>query len=123
LTLTKEQYIQRAYLSFYWTLYHIFEQGNQPAAPHPFSLCDLLSNMCPYTFAENYSADPAVYAEYEEILLKKTSTAGTQTILHGYQSGREFIQIYMDEYEYDLAQTLEEFSLEDYTFAFEHLEK
>ena len=119
MNLSNEQYTQTAYLSFYWTLHHIFEESHQPVAPHPFSLCDLLSNMCPCTFQNNLSADPAVYCEYAEVLQNLLSADNTPSILLGYQAGREFIQLYMDEYEYDLEKTLQAFSLEDYTYAFE----
>ena len=122
MNLSREQYVKKAYLSFYWTLHNIFKQAKQPIAPHPFSLCDLLSNMCPCTFQNDLSADPAVYYEYEEILQNLLSTDNTPSILLAYQAGREFIQMYMDEYAYDLELALQAFSLEDYSAAFGHLD-
>ena len=61
----EKNYFERCYIAFYWTLEHIFRQSKVPVSPHPFSLCDLLSDMCPFTFATGMSADPAAYADYE----------------------------------------------------------
>lgn len=115
----KRNYFERCYIAFYWTLEHIFKQSKQPIAPHPFSLCDLLSDMCPFTFATGISADPAAYYDYEKILKKLAATPEDESVLNGYCAGREFIQMYMTEYEYELEDTIQGFSLEDYTFAYE----
>lgn len=110
---------ERCYLAFYWTLEHIFKRTKQPVAPHPFSLCDLLSDMCPFTFGTGMSADPAAFFDYEKILRKIVTGQGMETIFHGYLAGREFMQMYMDAYEYELETAIQAFSLEDYTFAYE----
>ena len=92
-------------------------QTKQPIAPHPFSLCDLLSDMCPFTFATGMSADPAAFFDYEEILKKRITSQEDESVLNGYCAGREFLQMYMTEYEYELEETIQAFSLDDYTFA------
>lgn len=115
----KKNYYERCYLAFYWTLEHIFKRTKQPVAPHPFSLCDLLSDMCPFTFGTGMSADPAAFYDYEKILRKIVTGQGMETIFHGYLAGREFMQMYMDAYEYELETAIQAFSLEDYTFAYE----
>lgn len=112
-------YCERCYIAFYWTLAHIFELSKHPVAPHPFSLCDLLSNMCPFTFATGMSADPAVYCEYEEILKRIISGGEDETPVSGYRAGREFLQMYMDEFDYELEETLQAFGLDEYAFAYE----
>ena len=112
-------YYERCYIAFYWTLEHIFRQTKVPVSPHPFSLCDLLSDMCPFTFATGMSADPAAYADYENILKRKTLAKEDETALNGYVAGREYMQMYMTEYEYELEDTIKNFSLDDYSLAYE----
>lgn len=115
----KRNYYERCYIAFYWTLEHIFLQSQKPVSPHPFSLCDLLSDMCPFTFSTGISADPAAYFDYENILKSKISSADDETVLNGYVAGREFMQLYMTEYEYELDDAVNKFSLNDYSFAYE----
>ena len=113
----KRTYCEQCYIAFYWTLEHILKQSEEPVSPHPFSLCDLLSNMCPFTFATGMSADPSAYYDYEQIL-KEIVSSEDSSPLSGYQAGRDFLQMYMAEYEYELEDVISAFSLEDYTFAY-----
>lgn len=115
----KRNYYERCYIAFYWTLEHIFKQLKQPVAPHPFSLCDLLSDMCPFTFSVGMSADPASFYDYEKILEKSVTNQEDESIQNGYCAGKEFIRMYMTEYEYELGDVMQMFSLDDYTFAYE----
>lgn len=117
----KRNYYERCYIAFYWTLEHIFRQSKTPVSPHPFSLCDLLSDMCPFTFATGMSADPAAYVDYENILKRKITTVEDETVLNGYVAGWEYLQMYMEEYEYELEGVIQEFSLDDYSFAYENV--
>jgi len=114
-------YFEKSYIAFYWTLEHIFKQSQQPIAPHPFSLCDLLSNMCPFTFSNGMSADPAVYSEYKDILFRIFSEDGVEDPRHGYHAGREFIQMYMEQYDYALEDVVLLFSYEDYSAVYERI--
>ena len=113
----KRTYCEQCYIALYWTLEHILKQSEEPVSPHPFSLCDLLSNMCPFTFATGMSADPSAYYAYEQIL-KEIVSSEDSSPLSGYQAGRNFLQMYMAEYEYELEDVISAFSLEDYTFAY-----
>lgn len=115
----KRNYYERCYIALYWTLEHIFLQSKEPNSPHPFSLCDLLSNMCPFTFATGMSADPAAYFDYEKILKSMIATTEDETALNGYVAGREYMQIYMMEYEYELEDAIKNFSLDDFSSAYE----
>ena len=65
------------------------------------------------------SADPAAYADYENILKRKTTTKENETVLNGYVAGREYMQMYMTEYEYELEDAVKKFSLDDYSLAYE----
>mgnify|MGYP003425312798 CR=1 FL=1 len=115
----KRTYYERCYIAFYWTLEHIFRQSDAPTSPHPFSLCDLLSDMCPFTFSTGMSADPAAYADYEDLLKSKIRSEDDETVLNGYAAGREYMQMYMAEYEYELEYAVENYSLDDYALAYE----
>lgn len=119
----ERNYYERCFVAFYWTINNIFRQSKKPIAPHPFSLCDLLSDMCPFTFATGVSADPAAYYDYEKILKSRVTPEEDATLLNGYTAGREFLQMYMTEYEYELGDTIEKFSLDDYSNAYEKLEQ
>lgn len=115
----KRSYCQRCYIAFYWTLEHIFRQSGAPVSPHPFSLCDLLGDMCPFTFSTGMSADPAAYADYESLLKGRLRTGEDETVQNGYAAGGEFMQMYMTEYGYELEEAVKHFSLEDYSLAYE----
>ena len=115
----KRNYYERCYIAFYWTLENIFKKSKSPIAPHPFSLCDLLSDMCPFTFVTGMSADPAAYFDYEKLLKNKIMAPEDETVLKGYAAGREFIQMYMTEYEYALEDVLKSFSMNDFSLAYE----
>lgn len=115
----ERNYYERCYIAFYWTLEHIFLQSKDPVSPHPFSLCDLLSDMCPFTFATGISADPAAYFDYEKILKNIVTVPEDETTLNGYVAGREYLQMYMTEYEYELEWAIKKFSLDDFSFAYE----
>ena len=115
----ERNYYERCYIAFYWTLEHLFLQSKASIAPHPFSLCDLLSNMCPFTFDTGMSADPADYFDYETILKRIVVESSEENVSNGYRAGCEFLQMYMTEYEYELGDTLSKFSLEDFSLAYE----
>ena len=115
----KRTYFERCYIAFYWTLEHIFRRSKEPIAPHPFSLCDLLSNMCPFTFETGMSADPAAYFEYEQILKALAERQGEDSAWNGYRAGCEFLQKYMNEYGYELEEPIRVFSPEEYSFAYD----
>lgn len=115
----KKNYYERCYIAFYWTLEHILRQSKEPISPHPFSLCDLLSDMCPFTFATGMSADPAAYFDYENILKSRITTTEDETVLNGYIAGQEYMQMYVTEYEYELKSAIQKFSLDDYALAYE----
>lgn len=69
------------------------------------------------------SADPAAYADYENILKRKVMTKEDKTVLNGYVAGREYIQMYITEYEYELEDAAKNFSLDDYSFAYKNAGK
>lgn len=115
----EKDYHERCYIAFYHTLNNIFKQSKKPIAPHPFSLCDLLSDMCPFTFTTGMSADPAAYFDYETILKSLTVNPENKTVANGYTAGQKFLQMYMTEYEYELEETIENFLLDNYTLAYE----
>ena len=60
-----------------------------------------------------------VSADYENILKYKISTKEDETVLNGYVAGREYMQMYMTEYEYELEDAIKNFSLDDYSLAYE----
>ena len=114
----ERNYYERCYIAFYWTLEHIFLQSKAPVSPQPFSLCDLLSDMCPYTFATGISADPAAYYDYEKILKSMIAAPEDETVLNGYAAGRGYMQMYMTEYEYELESAIQKYSLDDFSLAY-----
>lgn len=115
----KRNFYENCYIAFYWTLEYIFKCSKQPIAPHPFSLCDLLSNMCPFTFSVGMSADPAAFYDYERFLKKRIAETGEESAQNGYGAGKDFLHFYMYEYGYDLSAVMADFSEENYTFAYE----
>ena len=112
-------YFEKCYIAFYWTLEHIFKQSKKPVSPHPFSMCDLLSDMCPFTFETGISADPAAYYDYEEILKEVITESDEESVFSGYLAGKKYLQKYMEEYEYELDDIIPLFLLEAYSFAYD----
>lgn len=65
------------------------------------------------------SADPAVYYDYKTILEEIAAASAEESVGNGYRAGMEFLQMYRSEYEYELEETIQAFSLEVYTSAYE----
>ena len=118
-TIMERNYYVKCYIAFYYTLHNIFKKSKKPIAPHPFSLCDLLSDMCPFTFTTGMSADPAAYFDYETILKSLNPDIENETADSGYAAGQKFLQMYAEEYEYELQETIENFIFDDYALAYE----
>lgn len=118
MSVNREMLIRQMFGSFYWTLHHICEELEMSDEFGPMSLKGLLSDMCPYTFADGESADPACYAEYKEMFIKDPTEPED-----GFGAAIRFLHTYQKDYGYELGNIEAVFRWEDYLFAYEFLSK
>lgn len=84
-------------------------------------IAELASEMCPYTFKDSYSADPAVYEDFSDCLNFCFAETGKTDIATAFNASIRFLEMYRDEFGFELDDYIEQLSIDLYKQEFEKL--
>lgn len=103
----------------YFALYNIIEKF-YTEDKNEF-IAELASDMCPYTFKDSDSADPAVYEDFSDCLNFCFAETGKTDIATAFKSSIRFLEMYRDEFGFELNDYIERLTIDLYKREFEKL--
>ena len=110
---------KQAFYALYWTLQAQWEKRKTEG------LTMILSDMCPYTFADGNSADPASWPEFcdcckeveAELEAQGIELSALDTV---FRCGTRYMRFFQDSFGYDLEDAIRKLSPDRFRIAFEH---
>lgn len=106
-------YTDRAYLSLYNIVDRYYEEEKNDW------IAIIASDMCPYTFADGKSADPATYGEFADFLKLCLDKSEKEDVETAYAASIKFLEMYRDDVEFDIDKYIKKLSFDVYKEAFE----
>ncbi|MBR5247020.1 MAG: hypothetical protein IKV25_06610 [Clostridia bacterium] len=112
-----ENFTKRAYLTLFNLLNLRFN-----------NTCDkelrrLLGDMCPYTFKDSNSADPATYEDFLDCLNDCYSETKKMDITTTFKASIKFLEVYRDEFGFAIQKVIDDISLKEYETIFAETNK
>lgn len=83
-------------------------------------IADLASDMCPYTFKDSNSADPAVYEDFSDCLNSCFAETEKTDITTAFKASIRFLEMYRDEFGFELNDYIERITIDLYKKEFEN---
>ena len=110
---------KQAFHALYWTLDYQYSQTQS------FGLGEIASDMCPYTFKDGNSADPASWYDFCDCckeVEKELETEGIQlsALDTAIRCSLRYMRFFHDSFGYDLEEAIKDFPRDKYKIAFEH---
>ena len=103
----EKSHCRKAFLAMFYLLDSIYSQ-------FPYNnLGVVLSDICPYTFKDSMSADPAAWQDFCEYYEEAKGTYSSE-IEVGYYTSIRFLRVYEEEWDYPIPYAMEEFTLSTY---------
>lgn len=84
-------------------------------------IAELASDMCPNTFKDSNSADPAVYEDFSDCLHSCFAETGKTDVDTAFKSSIRFLEMYRDEFGFELNDCIERLKIDLYKKEFEKL--
>ena len=84
-------------------------------------IAELASEMCPHTFNDSNSADPAVFEDFSDCLHFCFAEAGIEDVTTAFNASVRFLEMYRDEFGFELDDYIEQLSIDLYKQEFEKL--
>lgn len=82
-------------------------------------IAELASEMCPDTFKDSNSADPAVYEDFSDCLNICFTESEKADIATAFKASIRFLEMYRDEFGFELDDYIEQLSIDLYKNEFE----
>lgn len=112
-----ENFTKRAYLTLYNLLDLRFNKTSNK------ELGRLLSDMCPYTFKDSNSADPATYEDFLDCLNDCYSETEKMDITTAFKASIKFLEMYRDDFGFEIQKVIDDISLKEYETLFAETNK
>lgn len=106
-------YTDRAYLSLYNIIDRYYEEEKNNW------IASLASDMCPYTFVGSKSADPATYEDFNDCFNLCFAETQKENIATAYSASIKFLEMYRDEFGFDIDKYIKKLSFDIYKEEFE----
>lgn len=84
-------------------------------------IADLASDMCPYTFKDSNSADPAVYEDFSDCLNNCFSETEKMDVITAFNASIRFLDMYRDEFGFEINEYIEQITFDLYKKEFEKI--
>ena len=98
---------RKAFMAMYYLLDSVYSR-------FPYNnLGVVLSDICPFTFKDGMSADPAAWDDFCEYY-KEAEGAYSSEIDVGYFTALRFLRVYEEEWDFPIPYAMEEFTSEKY---------
>ncbi len=110
---------KQAFHALYWTLHEQWEKQKAEG------LTMILSDMCPYTFADGRSADPASWYDFCDCCKEVEKELETQDLKlseveTAIRCGTRYMRFFHDSFGYDLEDAIKDISFEKFKIAYKH---
>ena len=86
-------------------------------------IANLASDMCPYTFKDSNSADPATYEDFLDCLNYCYSETEKMDITTAFKASIKFLEMYRDEFGFEIQKVIDDISLKEYETIFTEISK
>ena len=107
------KYQKRAYLALYRMIDAFYKEE------HNEYIADLASEMCPYTFENSHSADPAVYEDFVDCLRACFAETEKADAENAFRASVRFLEMYRDEFGFETDGCIQKMTIERYKQEFE----
>lgn len=84
-------------------------------------IANLASDMCPYTFKDSNSADPATYEDFLDCLNYYYAETEKMDITTAYKASIKFLEMYRDEFGFELNDYIKQITSDLYKKEFENI--
>ena len=108
-----QNYTDKAYLALYKIIDKYYDEDKNDW------IASLASDMCPYTFVDSKSADPATYEDFTDCFNLCFAQSQKEDIETAYAASIKFLEMYRDEFGFDIGEYIEKLSFETYSQEFE----
>ncbi len=115
--LNLSSYSNKSFLSLYNYLEKVFRSSSNE------SLCDLVSDMCPYLFDDRLSADTAAYEDYEKFLDECLKNSKEEDVKTAFAASMKYLEFYRDEFGFEIDEIIKSLSIEEYEEYFNKLQQ
>lgn len=106
-------YTDQAYLALYNIVSRYYDEDKNDW------IASLASDMCPYTFVDSKSADPATYEDFTDCFNLCFAQSQKEDIETAYAASIKFLEMYRDEFGFDIGEYIEKLNFETYSQEFE----
>lgn len=111
-------FYDKAFLATYYALDKMYKKYPSD------SLVILVGDMCPFTFADLKSADPAAYHDFVKCCKQVEAQGGQEDEINtAFQCALAYLQFFNDEFAFPLMEEKERFSMEDFKAAWQWAEE
>lgn len=106
-------YTDKAYLALYNIIDRYYNEDKNDW------IASLASDMCPYTFEDGKSADPATYEDFTDCFNLCFAETKKEDVATGYAASIKFLEMYRDEFGFDIEKYIRSLTFELYKEEFE----
>lgn len=106
-------YTDKAYLALYKIIDKYYDEDKNDW------IASLASDMCPYTFVDSKSADPATYEDFTDCFNLCFAQSQKEDIETAYAASIKFLEMYRDEFGFDIDKYIKQLSFDMYKDKFE----
>lgn len=106
-------YTDQAYLALYNIVSRYYDEDKNDW------IASLASDMCPYTFVDSKSADPATYEDFTDCFNLCFAETQKENIATAYSASIKFLEMYRDEFGFDIDEYIKKLSFDIYKTEFE----
>lgn len=108
------KYKNQSYIALYNIIDKFYKEGKNEF------IADLASDMCPYTFKESNSADPAVYEDFSDCLNFCFAETEKMDITTAFKASIRFLEMYRDEFGFEINDYIERVTIDLYKNEYEN---
>ena len=108
------KYKNQAYIALYNIVDKFYKEDNNEF------IADLASDMCPYTFKDSNSADPAVYEDFSDCLNFCFAETEKMDITTAFKASIRFLEMYRDEFGFEINDYIERLTIDLYKNEYEN---
>lgn len=85
-------------------------------------IAELASNMCPHTFKDSNSADPAVFEDFSDCLNSCFAETEKMDVTTAFKASIRFLEMYRDEFGFELSDYIDRITIDLYKKEFKKRE-
>ena len=107
------KYKNQSYIALYNIIEKFYTEDNNEV------IAELASGMCPHTFKDSNSADPAVYEDFSDCLNSCFAETERMDFATAFNASIRFLEMYRDEFGFELSDYIDRITIDLYKNEFE----